>query len=210
MKYEELLEKAPAHLREAGVPESLIRTIAGDLRETPTLATVRTWLAGAQKVLVLCGRNGNGKSLACAWAIASSWMKYKVFLHEPGDLPDDYRFRSALFVEAAELASRTVGHDAQQFDDPQKPILSRARRSSILVIDEAGREDGNASRAIGGILAHRIDGHPQLRTLITSNLLEKEFRERYKGRIMSRILGAGRIEEFGGADLRLGSQQEMR
>lgn len=197
MRLEELPHHLDDHLRATRVPDVIRRAIvAGDLKRTAALIAAEDWVKGPQRMLALVGRNGSGKSLAAAWCISVNLVAYDVYLNTPGDLPKDYRFRSALFAEAQSLA-----WPKDQMEDAV-PFLRRAKQCALLVIDEAGREDGDGARGLGSVLAYRAETEGK-RTIITSNLLEKDFAERYKGRIMSRLRGSGRIVVADGHDLRL-------
>lgn len=193
---EEIAERTPDHLRACGVPDIIRKFLTGcELKSTQSLTHVGQWFITAERTLVLCGRNGAGKSLAAAWAIAQNTVGYDVFLHAPGDLPRDFRFRSGFFTTAQELAWPKETHV------DILPLVRRARMTSMLVVDEAGREDGDGARGLGHVLAERADADGR-RTIITSNMLKADFIKRYRGRIISRIEGSGRICEVAGEDLR--------
>lgn len=205
MTKEEIPERLQEHLKVAGIPYDNRKALDGDLRETVALVCVRSWFGTTQKSIALVGRNGCGKTTAAAWAVSACMVKFNVFRWEPGDLPPDYRFKSAFYALAADLQTRTTGNTGATYHDEDKPILKRARNCSLLILDECGREDGDAQRALGPILAARMEAEDK-RTILISNMLEADFRARYKGRIMSRLDGSGKVVSCGGTDLR---QEQM-
>ena len=205
MNLEEIPEKQREHLYACKAPDAVVRAICapGGVKKTPAVETVETWLKGELKALVLLGGVGCGKSLAAAWAIANNLVAYEVFRYRTGDLPTDWRFRSAFFVQAQDLA---WPRDA--FEDTL-PVLKRAKNCSLLVVDDCGTENGDGERGLDAVLRVRLDGEGR-RTILTSNLPEGSektkpatgFRGRYGRRLLSRILGSGRIAICAGPDLR--------
>ena len=202
--FEQIAELMPEYLRRCKVPDALAKRVLlpEPLEETTALRVVRGWLTTGERTLALVGNNGTGKTLAAIWAITKSIHRYQVFRWTPGDLPDDHRFMSALYVEAAELQARSV-NQGQTLYDEEKPVLRSAKTVALLIVDEAGREDGDAARTLGPIISARVEAENR-RTIICSNLLEEEFAKRYRGRILSRLKGSGRIVVCGGRDLRAG------
>lgn len=203
MNLEELPGQQPEHLRSSKVPESLVQCIRGGVRPTVATKFVEDWLKGELKSLALVGPPGTGKSVAAAWAIANNLVAYDVFRYEPKDLPQDWRFRSALFVQAQDLA-----WPREAFEDTL-PVLRRAKTCALLVIDDCGTENGDGERGLDAVFRARMDSEGK-RTILTSNLLEGSermkpptgFRGRYGRRILSRLLGSGRIVVCDGSDLR--------
>ena len=122
--FEQIAELMPEYLRRCKVPDALAKRVLlpEPLEETTALRVVRGWLATGERTLALVGNNGTGKTLAAIWAITKSIHRYQVFRWTPGDLPDDHRFMSALYVEAAELQARSV-NQGQTLYDEEKPVL---------------------------------------------------------------------------------------
>lgn len=205
MNLEEIPTLQRDHLHACKAPDAVVKAICSEkgVTRTPAIETVETWMNGDQKALVLLGGVGCGKSLAAAWAITKNLIAYDVYMRTPGDLPKDWRFRSAFFVQAQDLAwPRDAWEDTL-------PVLKRAKNCSLLVIDDCGTENGDGERGLDAVLRVRLDGEGR-RTIMTSNLPEGSektkpptgFRGRYGRRLLSRILGSGRIAICAGPDLR--------
>jgi hypothetical protein len=165
-------------LLERGIPEKDVGPIVdGKLDETVALQVAREWWAGDQRMLVLAGKPGVGKTTAAAWLAAA---------------PP----RSALFTSTTALA-RTSVYDAEKIG----PFES----ASLLVIDDAGVEYMDVKGAFLSMFDALLDERYQSlskRTVITSNLTSDVFAHRYSERIIDRIRECGRFVNLAGESMR--------
>lgn len=154
------------------------------LQRTHALRAVQRWYnvrSGSSKrpmsMLALVGLTGRGKTVAAAWLLARIGGRY---------VTADTMRRA--FVS-------THWRDAGKFDEL---VAQRC-----LVIDEAGCEiDGDTALAAMTELLNRRQGLDRGWTLVTANIVEEEFRQRYGERAMRRIEHQGAIVEVEGEDLR--------
>lgn len=194
MTEEELRASLPEHLRRCGVPGDIVRRVLEPPRPTSAGAAVDEWRGTDERTLVLLGGVGCGKSFAAASALAQNVIGYRVFLRTPGDLPPDWRWNGGFFCEV-----RSQLGDPKASYEHVVAVRERAKRTSLLVLDDLGTEKGDGEEAIWSIVTAR---HAEQRTVLTSNLSEPNFRARYGGRLLSRILGSGRLRVVHGPDLR--------
>lgn len=197
MTEDEIRASLPEHLARCGVPGDIVRHLMEPERPTRATAAVRAWLPTEELSLVLVGGNGCGKSHAASIALAENRVAYKVFREKPGDLPPDWRWNGGCFCDVR----RQLG-DVKASYEHVVAVRGRATETSMLVLDDLGLEKGDGEEAIWSVLSDRI-AHGR-RTVLTSNLSEANFRARYGGRLLSRLLGSGRLCVVHGPDLRLG------
>ncbi len=195
MTEEELRASLPEHLRRCGVPRDVIQGLAEPF-ETRAMAAYREWRATNELALVLIGAPGCGKSYAAAMLLAENKNCFRVYLHAPGDLPPDWRWSGGFFCGVRQ----DLGGPKASWEH-LVAIRTRATETSALVLDDAGTEKGDGEDVLFAVLADRYAA--QRRTVLTSNLNEANFRARYGGRLLSRILGSGRIANVNGPDLRM-------
>ncbi len=140
----------------------------------PPLARVARWNPGEHPLLALAGSTGIGKTVAAAW-----WA-----LH--------CRVPGMRFVRATTFA-RLRGRAHQELLD-----------AGALVLDDLGEEPLDRAGIVLANLGELVDVFYQARKplLVTSNLRDVDFAERYGERIASRWRQRGRWAEFGGAPSR--------
>lgn len=167
------------HLRQrleewSKVPRGILGVILGPSQVTPATMAVDGWLATDQRLLLLTGGLGCGKSVAAGYAIKRS----------PGR-----------WMHASEIAK------AARFEADERMRELLAAR--LLVIDDLGAEFNDASgwgrAALTTLLLQRYE--EGLRTLITTNLDQKTWSTYADPRIKDR-LKAGTIFEVKGESLR--------
>jgi len=184
-------EQARAALRQrmaaAGVPEDAQDAIAALFPTEATQAVDAFFADPDQRILVLSGGMGLGKSVAAANAI--------------------HRFGGGRYATAAKLCD---------FGDDGKAARAAAEKTRLLVIDDLGSEySGDKGWTISIFDALLCLRHSRkLRTIITTNLGRMDFVKRYggevdqagkvksRGRIADRIVGNGRFVTLVGKSLR--------
>jgi len=151
--------------------------------ETHALRAVRLWMAvrsGSAKpltTLALTGLTGRGKTLAGAYIVSQLGGRY---------------------VTAEDLRRLVVGTHWREGAE-----LERLLNARCVVVDELGGElDASTAAAAVLKLVNRRSGSGRAWTLLTANLPEPEFRERYGERTVRRIEHRGAIIEVAGEDLR--------
>ncbi len=147
-----------ARLLRSGVPEEHWAALDSP-RECGATIAIRGFLAAAPefRLLVLAGVAGQGKSFALAWAVHA---------------------RGGQFVNLHELAT------ASSFDDE---FWDRLESAPVLALDELGGEkmhDAFESR-LYGLLNARYQRNRK--TVIATNLLADQFRERYLANGLERL-----------------------
>lgn len=155
--------------------------LANDQLETSKpLAHVKRWLgsAGARPMLILCGAVGVGKTLAAAWAIAER--------------------RDGVAVRSPDLGMRVFPYT----NEMRAGVVEANIRSALFVLDDLGDEDLGDQRwrrAFGAwVEARQMYGV----TLVTTNLLKRQFRDRYDARAIDRLNAIATAIEIGGESLR--------
>jgi hypothetical protein len=190
-RYEALLAEWEAYearqtqSREAGALASKygvqlrLATAAAAPRDSGPMALAQEWWAGTKPWLVMLGATGVGKSVAAAWVLTRALEARQ----------------SALWVSAAELATRAGGFDGQTF-------ATRLKGVELLVIDDIGTEHlTDFSRSVRDeVLMHRHEA--MARTVLTSNLDGKAFGERLGVRMADRLRAACMSKAFAGPSLR--------
>ena len=152
------------------IPRKLaVRVLAG-VRETEAIAIMRRMLAGEGRLVVLFGPAGSGKSIAAAWACAAS--------------------HGAAYFHAGDFSElRDQGLERGQEGWFQK----RVQTFPLIVIDDWGTEHNGPARYAAGRIEKAIierDAN-DLATVLTTNMLPSDARERYGERIASRVNGDG-------------------
>lgn len=154
------------------------------LLRTHALAACQRWFnvrsgssSRPMSMMALVGLSGRGKTMAAAWLLARVGGRYV----------------TAETMRRAFVS--THWRDAGKFDEL---VAQRC-----LVIDEAGCElDGTTALAAMNELINRRLGLERAWTLITANIIEEEFRQRYGDRTIRRIEHMGAIIQVKGDDLR--------
>jgi DNA replication protein DnaC len=177
-------------MRRRGVPAKDQDAIArGELDDTPAMQAARELLSFSQRILVLSGPKGCGKTTAASWLAAQD-----VRVRLPGDR-DDRGVAEPMFLDVSKLArlSRYKAEDVEPLEE-----------CSLLVIDDLGMEyadeKGSFLATLDGVFNARYAAG--LYTVITTNLPAKTFKERYGERIADRIREVGRFVELDGKSLR--------
>lgn len=164
---------------------AMIRKLAGDRiadniespRNEAPMVAARLWLESDEWCLALYGTKGNGKTFAAARVVLESPLRPVLWLHSP-----------------TACAKPLYGPEAQA-------NMERAQRAPLFVLDEFGAELVSAPyltwlEAVLGVRYAR-----KLRTVITSNLGEADFKTRLGERLTDRVR-EGRVFESSGPSLR--------
>ena len=155
---------------ESAMREAIVR---GRLRHTEAALAVRAWVASsrppqrdkggkkkkaapAPPILLLHGVGGSGKSVAAAWAIATS---------------DGGRWFTALNVLSAFGGWHREQHDVRR----------QLVQCSLLVVDDLGRERTQDASRMALALLELVDARQRrgCRTIITTRMLRAELEARY-------------------------------
>ena len=178
--------KAAGALTKRGVPEKDARAVAEmSLDETDAIKACKAAVEARDRIIVLAGPPGVGKTTAAGWLVSKALSPHWHF--DP--------LSSARFMTALELARISV------YDDD---AMAAVERPDLLVIDDVGAEYADAK----GMFSTIIDGVVNARyarsltTVITTNLNATLFRERYGERVIDRIRECGRFVELKGASMR--------
>lgn len=203
---EELQATFREYLAKVGVGTDDAKKASGPMYETPAWTDAIAWWTehGPDKpptcrVLVLSGGNGTGKTLAMCRLLRDHVRdnSQRSFYHSPGDMPPWWIWRGALYREARHVAAI----DSRSYEGSRE--LKAIENAHVLLLDEAGAEDGDAERTIGALLCERYSNE-QLRTVVATNLSEETFASRYGKRFASRLAGGGRFKLVHAKDLRVG------
>lgn len=177
-------------LRDAGVPERVVRTVVAGVEETDAIRAVRAWLPTPDGFLVLAGPPGTGKSTAAGLALAEVPPERVVYESSffPADATVIDKPRTIRFADAHELAQ------ASNFDSD---LWAPLRRAHLLVIDDTGRELlDNTGRALGNLVNLLCRRHDDAkRTVCTTNLDAQSWVKRYCSRDGGRLLDRMREQE---------------
>lgn len=157
--------------------------VLAGVQETAALAGLRAWAGSGKAFCVLYGDRGSGKTTAAVHALKLA-RRATHFYDENRQVVSSWAYASAdgMFVRAAELSSAT-------FTDEGKARLARARRLPLLIVDDLGVERMDNA----GIWAEALDlltdvrYAKKLRTIITTNLDEAAFSQRYGERVFDRV-----------------------
>jgi hypothetical protein len=162
-----------------GIPEADARALVagGEQVSTIAIAAIRAWWGHkSERVIVLSGPTGVGKSYAAARAL----LRARVCT---GYAPPRWLVASHL---GRAVASHRPG-------PVERRDMADARASSLLVLDEMGDEDpgyqGATHAKVRQVLTDRISGG--MRTIVTTNLDRAAFDALYGERLASRVDGLG-------------------
>lgn len=151
------------------LPSRAVRTAWCNARDTEPLLKLRAWYDGTdddQRMAVLAGQTGTGKTVAAAW----------LALHRMADIG------TLRFITCADLSR------VPRYGEERTELLE----ADVLILDDLGMEhDGGARfRADFDELVDRVysrDGY----LIITTNLGATEFRKRYGKRVVDRFAERG-------------------
>jgi hypothetical protein len=147
------------------------------LTTTDALRAALDWLEDGARLLVLAGGVGVGKSFAAAKAV-HDWRLKNALLNPWGKL---VACEGRLWIASQHLARlQSWAADVIALEDP-----------GILVLDDLGEEEATpkALAMISTLLSTRFaDGK---RTIITTNLDQRDFRPRYGERVVDRVRECG-------------------
>jgi DNA replication protein DnaC len=181
------------YLVKIGTPRDIATLASSQLYETKATANATSWWntngpdhSPSCRLLVLSGGNGSGKTLAACNLLRGHTRDNgkRAFIHEPGDLTGWWVWRGALFRVSRHVALL----NSHNYDDGGE--IRAIENTPVLILDEAGGEDGDAERTIGALLCNRL-ANDQLRTIVTTNLNRDVFEKRFGGRLASRLAGNG-------------------
>lgn len=141
---------------------------------------VAEWLCrGRKNGLLMAGFVGNGKT-----TMLKAVARLFALLHIEYEDGNRRLYRNVRYVSALELTRIAA-------DTTQKAWLEEIKRTPMLAIDDVGTEPtvvknyGNEISPLTEVLYYRYD--QRLWTMMTSNLKEEDFQERYGVRIADRI-----------------------
>ena len=173
-------------------PRLLHIVLAPTLFDTPALeAATRI----RKRLIVLSGLVGTGKTVAaCAWLHA--WFRQKE--HWRYSTKDDVATmvgRPPVFITAGALS---------RFEKYNGRLVEGLFEASRLVIDDLGVEFLDERGALKSFLEELINARYdyELETIITTNLSDQRFRERYEERFADRIREVGEFMSVGDTSLR--------
>jgi len=189
-----IAEREARNMRESRLNDSGVRGaitdedfgwIAGNAIpiETHALRSVRRWMhirSGSAKpltTLALTGLTGRGKTLAGAFLVSQL---------------------GGLYATAETLRRMFVSNHWREGAELQRLLGARC----VVVDDLGGEHDANTAAAAVFELVNMRSGSSRSWTLLTSNLPDSDFRERYGERTIRRIEHRGAIVEVSGEDLR--------
>jgi len=183
-----------SRLAARGIPQRFLEAILfGNYTATRPLEIAAEFFRSDNRLLVLAGRPGCGKTFAAAWLLAqdfgdafmgvlgSSW---------PGEL-------HARFVDVGEVSGLPLyGPGAEVFD--------RLRRCQVLAIDDVGMEYVDSKGAWLSRFDQLLNARyaANLRTILTTNMPAGDFKAQYGERIADRIRDAGTYANVDGESLR--------
>ena len=138
------------------------------------------------RTLVLSGGIGAGKSTSAAWVVAGSRG-------------------TALWLPATTINVPAAWNE----------VVGRAATVALLVVDDLGREhrseSGWSDEQLADLLCARIEGKPDHRTVVTTNLTASELSDRYGSRFASRMRREdSAFAAIGNIDLRARIQRARR
>ena len=148
--------------------------------------------------LLLTGKTGTGKSYAAAWLV-NPYIRNRA--------GDPYKSESWTWRAKVEsIASGVIWRGAQSIAD-DRGIAAEAKRSSLLILDDLGKESTlpSAKAAMQEVVSLRYDN--ELPTVITTELTVSDIDARYGRAIVERIVGeaedGGKFITCGEVSLRL-------
>lgn len=175
-----------ARLVEWGVPVKDVERISGptDLDPTGALKVAQDSHEKEQRIVVISGPVGCGKTTAAAW-----------WLSQEGPRSPYLKVHSPLFIPVYKLER------VSRYDEKAMARIERARR---LVIDDLGAEYLDQKNAFVTFLRGLIDARYNncLPLLVSTNLTADEFKERYGERVVDRLREVGRFAGIKGESLR--------
>jgi len=171
-----------AAVKARGVPEIHLEHVYDvDPVDCDALQNVRAFLGEPREsILVLSGAVGIRKTGSACWAL----------VHKPGR-----------FITVADYVRLAA---APQADEDSRNRWRMVREGQVLILDDMGGEyvdnKGWAVQVLTGIIDFRYSN--RLKTIVTTNLDEKEFRAAYQDRICDRINEIGRFHFVPGSTVR--------
>lgn len=171
------------HLEACGADPRSIDLVLKGVEDRAAMLGLRSWAASGKIFCVLYGDRGSGKTTAAVHALKLA-RRSMHFYDENKNVVSSWAYCASdgMFVRAADLSSAT-------FTDEGKARLSKAKRAPLLVIDDLGveRMDNAGIWAEAFDLLTDVRYARRLRTIITTNLDEVAFSQRYGERIFDRI-----------------------
>lgn len=128
---------------------------------------------------------GVGKTL-CLLALA---MRLTARLSRPIEDEAAAAFLSGLrFVTSAELVTAAARHP---LGSGEPPLIRSAATASLLLLDDLGTERTDRDRILSEVIDRRYMANKP--TVVTTNLSERELRERYGASLLRRLTDQGRF-----------------
>lgn len=166
-------------LQRMGVPSTALVALRNP-QATPCMDAARKYLAserGMFPLLAMIGKPGLGKTVAAGFVLADFARKWDWNGGATGETAPP-----AMFVPAARMTRLS------SFDDADQTLFAHAQRAQLVVVDDIGDEATDFAKGhVVDLLKARIDANR--RTVITSNLAPKAFKERYGDALADRIAG---------------------
>jgi len=189
-------EAEARELENAAVPPRVASLIISGGFSMNGAIEAATSFVGESGMLVLSGAAGCGKTFAAGWLVHRE-IRNQAELSELNDsecwVPRQRpRYQ---FVTTARLSRMS------QYDEKTVDALESV---PLLIIDDVGAEYADAKGYFASMFDALINARyaNQLRTVLTTNLTGRQFKERYGERIADRIREAGRFVELDSASLR--------
>lgn|GEM_PF-4379265 len=134
---------------------------------------------GYATFLLLLGSTGIGKTVAASWVLREFCRR-----HDWNSGAQGTNLFPAMFVVASKLTRLS------SFEDADRHWVEQIRKCGLLVLDDLGDEATEIGKNV--VVELLLDRHAKKRrTVITSNLVAKAFRDRYGAAIADRINEAG-------------------
>lgn len=175
-----------SRLQEIGVPTRSVDALRGSAVETAATNAVKAHQEGSRAFLLLFGAPGTGKTVAAVQGLYGAFLATSPYF-----LRD-----TAAFVRAIEAARLS------QFDGADQERFRKMKQAKLLVLDDLGAEmlhDGWRPM-LDELIDYRYG--ERLKTIVTSNLDAKAFKERYGDRIVDRIRHDGAVCQCGEQSMR--------
>jgi DNA replication protein DnaC len=168
-----------------GAPALEARVVA----KAHVLDAARKLLSEGQTVITIVGGTGVGKtSLACA--ILAEEIEAGMNLHCAGDVLK--RAIGARFFHAYDLSVARAEH---RLGGGEPPKVVEAKRASVVVIDELGRDERKTSD-VAEVIRRRLAA--SMPTIITTWQTQEEVKNSYDGGIARRLFQRATLIPLGG------------
>lgn len=197
--------RASAHLEACGVPRRCVELVCAQarLKDTPAVVGMREWLRSGKTFCLLVGGFGTGKTVAASAVLKMARRPVYFWDHDKDKSVQSWAYSNSqgLFVRAAELSSTSP------FAEEGRGHWSRVRRVPWLVVDDLGMERIDNA----GIWQEQFDllmdcrYSERRKTVLSTNLSQEAFGQRYLGRVLDRVQHDGVVVICGHESMRKGA-----